>query len=259
MRSSKLKAQSSREAPAFKLQRGSGRPSTFGVRPAIKPLRFLGLFLCALRFALGASAADAVLPPCCRALAPSAPLTDKSLYQLDSRWTSDHDKQIQLRVLHGRPQVLTLFFTHCEFACPIIIHDLQRLAAALPANLRGQVDFLLVSLDPERDTVPALRAFREQRKLPLANWTLLRGANDDVRELAALLGVNYQKDARGQFAHSNLITVLNAAGEIIHQQIGLNQDPAATLKALTKATAPVAPPAPVPAPGPPIPPRRDKS
>ncbi|MFO1488486.1 MAG: hypothetical protein U1F65_08410 [Verrucomicrobiota bacterium] len=47
--------------------------------------------------------------------------------------------------------------------------------------------------------------------------------NLEVRELAALLGVNFRKDANGQFAHSNLITVLNAEGEIIFQQPGLNR------------------------------------
>jgi protein SCO1/2 len=35
-------------------------------------------------------------------------------------------------------------------------------------------------------------------------------------------GVNYRKDARGQYAHSNLITVLNAQGEIVAQESGLN-------------------------------------
>jgi len=45
-----------------------------------------------------------------------------------------------------------------------------------------------------------------------------------VLELAALLGVKYKASANGQFAHSNVITVLNAKGEIVHQQIGLNED-----------------------------------
>jgi protein SCO1/2 len=181
-------------------------------------------------------------PPCCRETAPATPLTDKSLYQLDSTWASDQDKRIKLGVLRGRPQVLAMFFTHCEFACPITVHDLKRIEDALPAALRGKVDFLLVSLDSERDQPAVLRAYRERQKLPLANWTLLHGGHDDVRELAALLGVNFAKDARGQFAHSNVITVLNAEGEIIHQQIGLNKEPGETVKALEKTLAP-APPA----------------
>jgi protein SCO1/2 len=61
---------------------------------------------------------------------------------------------------------------------------------------------------------------------------MLRGNPDDTRELAALLGVNYRKDASGQFAHSNLITVLNGAGEIVFQQPGLNLPPEDVIESL---------------------------
>ena len=53
-------------------------------------------------------------------------------------------------------------------------------------------------------------------------------------ELAALLGVKFKKDARGQFAHSNILTVLDAGGEVAHQQNGLNQSPDETVKKLTQ-------------------------
>ncbi len=176
-------------------------------------------------------------PPCCRVLAPSGRYTDRSLYQLDSTWTSDVGRDVKLGVLQGRVQVVAMFFTSCEFACPVIVNDLRRIQAALPEPLRDRVDFLLVSFDSKRDTPEALRAYRERQKLDAAHWTLLRGKPDDVRELAALLGVNYREDARGQFAHSNLITVLNPQGEIIHQQAGLNSDPAPTIAAIQRALA----------------------
>jgi protein SCO1/2 len=53
-----------------------------------------------------------------------------------------------------------------------------------------------------------------------------------VLELAALLGVKYKQDARGQFSHSNIITVLNSEGQVVHQQIGLNQDINETVSAV---------------------------
>lgn len=56
-----------------------------------------------------------------------------------------------------------------------------------------------------------------------------------MRELAALLGVNYAEDSRGQFAHTNVITLLNAEGEIAFQHTGLKQDPALLLVAIAKA------------------------
>lgn len=173
-------------------------------------------------------------PPCCRELPPSGKYTDRSLYQLESTWTSDMGRQVKLGVLRGRPQVLALFFTSCEFACPLTVNAMQRIEKELPNELRGKVDFLLVSIDSERDTSTVLQSFRRKWNFTVGHWTLLRGDPDDVRELAALLGVNYQRDARGQFAHSNIITVLNAEGEIVHQQTGLTGDIGETLGALRK-------------------------
>ena len=177
-------------------------------------------------------------PPCCRELWPGARFSDRSIYQLDSTWTSDVGREVKLGVLRGRPQVLAMFFTSCEYACPILVHDLQRIEQALPASLRDKVDFLLVSFDTERDTPEVLRAYRAKQHLGTKHWTLLRGSGDDVRELAALLGINFQKDTRGQFAHSNLITVLNRDGEVVHQLTGLKQGIETTIEALERALGP---------------------
>ena len=173
-------------------------------------------------------------PPCCQEMKPGATFADRSLYQLDSEWTSDVGRKVKLGVFEGRPQVVALFFTHCEYACPIIVNDLRRIEAALPEKIRDRVDFLLVSIDTERDTPEVLHAYRESRKLPVAHWSLLHGGEEDVRELAALLGVNYRKDARGQYAHSNVLTVLNARGEIVRQLTGLNQDVAPIVQTIEK-------------------------
>ncbi len=193
----------------------------------------LGLTACsALR------TATATVPPCCRQSVPTSAPTDKSLYQLESIWTSDVGRTVPLGVLRGRPQVMALFFSHCEFACPILVHDMKRIEAALPPELRDKVDFLLVSIDTDRDTPSELHAYRARQELPLKNWTLLTGKPDDIRELAALLGVNYQRDSRGQFSHSNVITVLNSEGEIAHQLIGLNQPVGEVVKALVSPATP---------------------
>ncbi|HEX8311086.1 MAG TPA: hypothetical protein VF614_07205, partial [Chthoniobacteraceae bacterium] len=73
------------------------------------------------------------------------------------------------------------------------------------------------------------------RQLARQRWTLLRGGPDDVRELAALLGVNYAEDSRGQFSHTNVITLLNADGEIAFRHVGLKQDPASLVEAIETA------------------------
>lgn len=165
------------------------------------------------------------LPPCCRTIAAPTHYTDKSVYQVDSTWTSDAGKTVKLGILRGKPQIVAMFFASCQFTCPLTVNDMKNIEAALPENVRTNVGFALVSFDSQRDTPVALKNYRATRGLNAISWTLLRGAPDDVRELAALLGVIYKRDANGDFAHSNLITVLNAEGEIVFQKPGVNIDP----------------------------------
>ncbi len=182
-------------------------------------LTSLGLASCATD-----SRDPAAKKSCCATVEAPAAFTDKSIYQTESAWTTDQGKQLKLSELRGRPQVVAMFFASCQFACPILVNDMKRLESSLPAELRSRIGFTLVSFDTERDTPSALAEYRKAHALTKDRWTLLRGSPDDVLELAALLGVKYKADANGQFAHSNIITILNANGEIVYQQIGLNQD-----------------------------------
>ena len=180
--------------------------------------------------------------PCCAELPAGAPLSARSLYQLDATWTDDAGQTVTLASLRGQPVVVAMFFASCEYTCPVLVNDLQRLRAALPAAVREQTRFVLVSFDVARDTPAVLAAYRAKTSLD-AGWTLLRGGATDVQDLAMLLGVNYKQDARGQFAHSNLFTVLNPDGEIAHRHPGLQGD----ISAAAQAVVGVARRAPAPA------------
>jgi protein SCO1/2 len=193
------------------------------------------LFTVILGLTFEARAADK--PDCCdKELAPGPALSDGSIYQVDSSWTNDAGAEVKLESLRGRPQVVSMFFATCQFTCPILVNDLKRAEAALPKNVRTNIGFLLVTFDADRDTPEALAVYRKIHGLP-ANWTLLRGGADDILEFSALLGIKYKKDLRGQFAHSNVITVLDAGGEIVRQIVGLNRDASETVKAVEQALA----------------------
>jgi protein SCO1/2 len=130
--------------------------------------------------------------------------------------------------------VLAMFFASCEYACPVLVHDIQRLRERLSPGARERTQVVLVTFDTVRDTPAALKAFRERMQLD-SHWSLLTGADDAVRELAMLLGVKYKQDTRGQFAHSNLFTVLNPEGEIAHQHAGLMGDISPAAKVLAQS------------------------
>jgi protein SCO1/2 len=175
---------------------------------------------------------------CCQSLEPSvSALPEKSLYQLETVWTNDNAEAVKLSSLKGRPQVVVMFFASCQYTCPLLVYQVKQLEAQLPANLRGNVGFTLVSFDSKRDTPAALKTYRVQHELSRENWTLLRGDADSVLDLAALLGVKFKEDAQGQFSHSNVITLLNADGEIVYQQLGMNPENQEMIRQIEKLGA----------------------
>jgi protein SCO1 len=166
---------------------------------------------------------------------PAAAYSARSIYQLESVWTTATEQPLRLGQLQGKVQVLAMVYTTCEAACPIIVSRMQRMETELPPELRPHVGFVLISFDPERDTPGVLSAYSARMHLDPMSWVLLTGHPDDVLELATLLGIKYTRDQSGGFIHANVITVLNKAGEIVHRQEGLQQDVASTLEAIRRA------------------------
>ena len=162
--------------------------------------------------------------------------TKESLYQVDAQFTTDSGRAFSLGELRGRPVVIDLFFASCGYACPLTVADMLAIQGRLPAGQRASAVFVLVSFDITRDTPGALAQFRVQRGLD-GQWILLHGDDHAVRELAALLGVKYKQDADGAFSHSNLLTVLNPEGEVVHQRTGLKGGLDGVLAALGAAAA----------------------
>lgn len=199
----------------------------------------IAVILCApALFAVVNPKSSAPKPPCCREGLPPGKYSEQSLYTLDSVWTSDVGREVKLEILRGRPQVIALFFTNCEHSCPLIVGDMKRIDRALPRNLRGKVDFLLVSINPERDTPEVLRAFRAKHELPTERWTLLRGSPEATRALAQMVGFVYQPGSPTQYAHSLLISVMSPSGEIVYQQAGLGRPPNDAVDTLVKLSRP---------------------
>jgi len=159
-------------------------------------------------------------PDACCAAMDAATFSKSSIYQSDVTFTDDTGKSVALGSLRGRPVVLDLFFASCGYACPLTVTDMLAIQARLPAAQRRETVFVLVSFDTARDTTEVLAKYRAQRGLD-GQWIILRCDDDAVRELAALLGVKYKQEADGMFSHSNVITLLNPEGEIVHQRQGL--------------------------------------
>lgn len=152
--------------------------------------------------------------------AASIALPTSSVYHIESTWANQGGAEIHWPSLQGRQQLVAFFFTHCGFACPRIVHDLKGILSEVPAGDRRAVGVVLVSIDPEHDTPEALHAYGVAHGLDEPQWTLLRSADSNVRELAAALGIRYRRQPDGDFAHSNAIVLLDEWGEVAARRDG---------------------------------------
>ncbi len=158
--------------------------------------------------------------------------TDESIYNVTSIWQNRFSHKIRLDSLRGKIQVVAMVYTHCEYACPRILADIKRIRNALSEPALNQTNFVIVSIDPERDTPNRLSQFATENDLNNQHWTLLHGNQGDILEIAALLGVKYKRISQEDFTHSNIISVLNKEGEIVHQRKKLTDQQQTTIKTI---------------------------
>jgi len=149
----------------------------------------------------------------------------ESLFQLNSLWITDQEISVKLENVISKPTLITLIYTHCTTACPIVVQRLKKLNA-LAIEQKIQLHIALLSMDTARDTPKRLNHFREEQKLSEKDWTLLSGKEDDVRALAVALGFSYQKvEGSDEIMHSNRMILVNEGGEIKETFDGVNQSP----------------------------------
>ncbi|MBK7150658.1 MAG: SCO family protein [Sandaracinaceae bacterium] len=163
-----------------------------------------------------------------------------TLHDLDAVFTDASGASVRLRDLSGAPALVTMFYGSCTTICPLILTDLARIAEEVgDPSLR----VVAATFDPERDTAERLGAITRERGLDPARFRLVRGDEEGTRDLAMALGIQYRRLPNGEFAHSALITLIDAEGHVVTRHEGVGQ-PLHTIiaqaRALTPAPAPAA-------------------
>ena len=193
-------------------------------------------FTCALRRrdALLSLAALALTPNLARAAGPAIP--GDSIYRLDAQLQDQDGRPFALSSLQGTPVLASMFYGSCEMVCPMIFETIHLTLRALPAAQRSAVRVLMVSFDPARDTVAALKKTAQLRNCD-GQWVLARTDEATARKVAAVLGIQYRRLADGEYNHSTVINVLDPAGRITAKTAKLGSVDQKVTEALRKTAA----------------------
>ena len=163
-------------------------------------------------------------------------ISEESIFNLTSKWNTEEGEIIQLEDLKGKTLVMVMIYTTCKAACPRLVADMRNIETQIPKENLNDLRFVLVSIDPETDTPERLKTFAIENYMDADQWTFLQGTKSSVREFANVLAVKYKEISPMDFSHSNIISVFNSGGELIHQQEGLGVDNRETIKTIIDLT-----------------------
>ena len=167
-----------------------------------------------------------------KATSENKELPELSIYNLPSTWTTQNGENIQLEDLRGNVLVMVMIYTSCKAACPRLVADMRNIEKQVPEKYLDKTKFIMVSIDPETDTPQRLHDFAIENEMEDDHWMFLRGTPEDTREFATVLAVSYKKISPIDFSHSNIISVFDEDGVLVHQQEGLGVDNTETVEAI---------------------------
>ena len=93
----------------------------------------------------------------------AAPLPGRSLYNLDSTWTTQDGVEVPLASLRGHPVVAAMAYTSCKDMCPAIVADMAWIEKRLPPKAAEATRFAFFSFDSKVDAPARLKAYARGR------------------------------------------------------------------------------------------------
>jgi cytochrome oxidase Cu insertion factor (SCO1/SenC/PrrC family) len=108
-------------------------------------------------------------------------------------------------VLKDQVVLISFLFTNCGNACPLQTRALVEVAGLLGDEVGKSLRFVSISIDPERDTPAAMKAFAQKHGADRAGWLFLTGDPANVNAVVKKLG-QYSPDVE---AHSTLLLAGN--------------------------------------------------
>ncbi len=119
--------------------------------------------------------------------------------------------------LKGKVWVVDFIFSHCAGSCPMLSQKMK----TLQDTWKGNPNFKLVTftVDPDRDTVEALKQYSDDYQADPAQWFFLTGKKDDIyktilggfKEIAAR---DYEAGPGFEFIHSTRMVLVDGDGKI---------------------------------------------
>ena len=112
-------------------------------------------------------------------------------------------------LIKGRIVAIDLIYTTCQYACPLESARLARMQQILGDRMGKDIFFISISIDPERDTPAALKAYGEKYQAG-PGWIFLTGKQTAIDMLSKKLGL-WTDPSLTQDGHEPMLLIGNEA------------------------------------------------
>lgn len=128
----------------------------------------------------------------------------------------DQDGQrFDTRSLQGRWHILFFGFTACPDICPTTLSDMRRLFSQLPKEIRDQLQLVLITADPARDTPQQLKTYLDYYR---GGFNGLTGDMEQLQRLSRALGLPFvpASETQGDYSvsHSGNLALVGPDGTL---------------------------------------------
>lgn len=128
------------------------------------------------------------------------------------RLTNQLGEPVTLKDFEYKIFVVNFFYTHGPAVCDAMKNNIDRLAGAFRKN--RMVKFVSITVDPERDSVAALRAYAEPLGYPASKWMFLTGDTTSTYKLARNSFLVDAVKTDDEFIFSNKLILIDAEKRI---------------------------------------------
>ncbi len=111
----------------------------------------------------------------------------------DVALTAHTGRPVSLHDLRGRVLLIYFGYTACPDACPATMAELAAAVEELPPSQRAEVQVILISVDPARDTPARLADYVTHFSPSFLGMT---GSEEELKAVAAPFGVYFEKGER---------------------------------------------------------------
>jgi protein SCO1/2 len=153
---------------------------------------FALLLISFLLFTVACSQSPKVTPtPSVSQEVPPTPFVsqEEAMPALPFELTNQFGQTTSLAQLKSKVVVLTFLYTNCPDACPLIISHIEQAMTEL-GSLADGVALVVITVDPERDTVERLQEFTASLAF---DWQYLTGEPEQVKAVWASYGIYVEK------------------------------------------------------------------